>query len=173
MLFMLYCALLWLGYELFIHNPQSYFTAIWAVIRLPCSEALPCPAVKQPDKKTYDNQSHRSITTLRPKRNGCHFADNIFKCIFLNENVLILFKISLNLFLRIELTISQYWFRLWLGADQATSHYLNQWWLVYWHIHASLSLNEFKIHKMTQTQQSEMPPCAYFTGYTIHIYVTL
>ena len=27
-------------------------------------------------------------------------------------------------------------------AGQATSHYLNQWWLVYWRIYASLGLNE-------------------------------
>ena len=33
------------------------------------------------------------------------------------------------LFLRFELRIFQHWFRSWLGADQATSHYLNQWWL--------------------------------------------
>ena len=26
------------------------------------------------------------------------------------------------------LTISNYWLRWWLGAEQATSHYLNQWW---------------------------------------------
>ena len=47
-----------------------------------------------------------------------------------------------NLFLRFELTIFQHWFRYWLGAGQATSHYLNQWWLVYWRIYASLGLNE-------------------------------
>ena len=47
-----------------------------------------------------------------------------------------------SLFLRFELTIFQHWFRWWLGAVQATSHYLNQWWLVYWRIYASLSLNE-------------------------------
>ena len=35
-----------------------------------------------------------------------------------------------------------HWFRQWLGADQATSHYLNQWWLIYWRIYASLGLNE-------------------------------
>ena len=29
-------------------------------------------------------------------------------------------------------------------ADQATSHYLNQWWLVYWGIYVSLGLNELK-----------------------------
>ena len=33
-----------------------------------------------------------------------------------------------SLFLRFKLTIFQHWFRWWLGAGQATSHYLNQWW---------------------------------------------
>ena len=28
-----------------------------------------------------------------------------------------------------------------LGTGQATSHFLNQWWLVYWRIYASLKLN--------------------------------
>ena len=47
-----------------------------------------------------------------------------------------------SLFLRVQLTISQHWFRLWLTAVQATSHYLKQYWLVYWRIDASLGLNE-------------------------------
>ena len=38
----------------------------------------------------------QDINTLRPKQNGRHFADGIFKCIFLNENVLILIKFSLK-----------------------------------------------------------------------------
>ena len=49
-----------------------------------------------------------------------------------------------SLFPRVKLTIFQHWFRLWLGADQATSHFLNQWWLVYWRIYASLGLNELR-----------------------------
>ena len=36
------------------------------------------------------------INTLRPRQNGRHFADDIFKCIFVNENVWISIKISLN-----------------------------------------------------------------------------
>ena len=36
------------------------------------------------------------VNTLRPKQNGHHFADDIFKYIFLNENVLISIKISLK-----------------------------------------------------------------------------
>ena len=47
-----------------------------------------------------------------------------------------------SLFLRVQLTIIHHWFRQWLGAGQATSHCLNQWWLVYWRIYASLGLNE-------------------------------
>ena len=51
-------------------------------------------------------------------------------------------KFHWSLFLRFQLTIFKHWFRYWLGAVQATSHYLNQWWLVYWRIYASLGLNE-------------------------------
>ena len=44
------------------------------------------PALRCPQK---------SVNTLRPRENGRHFADDIFKCIFLNENVLIPVKLSL------------------------------------------------------------------------------
>ena len=33
------------------------------------------------------------VNTLRPTQTGCHFADNIFECIFLDENFWILNKI--------------------------------------------------------------------------------
>ena len=36
------------------------------------------------------------LNTLRLRQNGSHFADNIFKCIFLNENVWIPIKIALK-----------------------------------------------------------------------------
>ena len=36
------------------------------------------------------------FNTLRPRQNGRHFADDIFECIFLNENVWIPVKISLK-----------------------------------------------------------------------------
>ena len=36
------------------------------------------------------------LNTLRPRHNGRHFADDTFKCIFLNENVRISIKISLK-----------------------------------------------------------------------------
>ena len=36
------------------------------------------------------------INTLRPRQDGRHFPDNIFKRIFLNENVRVSIKISLK-----------------------------------------------------------------------------
>ena len=36
------------------------------------------------------------INTLRLRQNGLHLADNIFRCIFFNENLWILIKISLK-----------------------------------------------------------------------------
>ena len=76
-----------------------------------------------------------TLNTLRPRQNGCHFAEDIFKCIFQ-------LKFHRSLFLRVQLTIFQHWFRKWLGAVQAASHYLNRWWLVCWRKYASLGLNE-------------------------------
>ena len=42
-------------------------------------------------KQPWDN-----INTLSPRQNGRHFADDIFKCIFFNENICISIKISLK-----------------------------------------------------------------------------
>ena len=50
-------------------------------------------------------------------------------------------KFHWSLFLKVQLAITQHWFREWLGAGQATSHCLKQWWQVYWRIYASLDLN--------------------------------
>ena len=40
--------------------------------------------------------SKHIVNTLRPRQNGRNFADEIFKCIFLNENVWISINISLK-----------------------------------------------------------------------------
>ena len=53
-----------------------------------------------------------------------------------------------SLIIRVKLTKFQYWFKYWLGADQATSHCLNQWCLNYWRIYASLGLNELTHQSM-------------------------
>ena len=40
--------------------------------------------------------SYVLFSTLRPRQKGSHFADDIFKCIFLNENVWIPIEFSLK-----------------------------------------------------------------------------
>ena len=69
------------------------------------------------------------------------FSDDIFNWIVLNENVWISITISLKFVPRSLIDNFQHWFRHWLW-HQATSHYLNQWWIVYWRVHGSLGLNE-------------------------------
>ena len=47
------------------------------------------------------------------------FADDIFKSLFMNEKFCLFpFEFYWNLFLRVQLTMSQYWFRQWLDAEQ-------------------------------------------------------
>ena len=56
-----------------------FYTGLTAVILLPTNALAP-----------------DSVNTLRPRQDGRHFADDIFKCIFLNENVWIPIKIWLK-----------------------------------------------------------------------------
>ena len=42
------------------------------------------------------NLPQMNVNTSRPRQNGCHFPDDIFKCIFWNENVGISIKSSLK-----------------------------------------------------------------------------
>ena len=63
-----------------------------------------------------------------------------------------------SLFLWVQLIIFQHWFRYWLGVDQATSHYLNQLWLVYWLIYPSLSLNELTLWNLNKMADNILMP---------------
>ena len=54
---------------------------------------------------------HNTFNTLRPRQNGRHFADDIFKCIFLTKMFEFQLKFHSSLFLRVQLTIFQHWFR--------------------------------------------------------------
>ena len=51
-----------------------------------------CPG----DARIRSSFSSHGIYTLRLRQNRCHFADDIFKCIFLNEKVWTLIKIPLK-----------------------------------------------------------------------------
>ena len=105
--------------------------------------------------RQYPSVQEADVNTLWLRQNGQHFTDDIFKRIFLTENVWISIK-NWSLLLRVLLTIFQYWFRWWLGAVQATGHYLNHWWFVYWCIYASLSFNELTL-KQLETPGNQYP----------------
>ena len=73
------------------------------------------------------NQTLYGLNTLRPT----HMAaiSQTFSSAFSWMKMFELrLKFHWSLFLRVQLTIFQHRFRWWLGAVQATSHYLNQWW---------------------------------------------
>ena len=48
------------------------------------------------DYRPTNTLVHLSFNTLRPRQNGRHFPDDIFKLIFLNENLCILIETSLK-----------------------------------------------------------------------------
>ena len=52
-------------------------------------------------------------------------------------------KFHWSLFLVVQLTIFQHWFRYWLVASSAPSNNLNQWWLHYRRIYALLGLRQW------------------------------
>ena len=52
------------------------------------------------------------FNTLRPRQNGRHFPDDIFKCIFLNENEWIPIKISLKLVPKCQINIIPSFFQI-------------------------------------------------------------
>ena len=76
------------------------------------------------------------LNALGPRQNGCHFADDFFKCIFLNGNVWISLKFVPNVRIN-NIALAQI-----MAWRQATSHYLNQWWLNYRRIYSSFGFNE-------------------------------
>ena len=78
-------------------------------------------------------QSHllhkqKAIDTLRPRQMDAIWQTTFSSAFSWMKTFEFLLKFHWNLFLRVALTIFQHWCRKWLGAGQATSHYMNQWW---------------------------------------------
>ena len=84
------------------------------------------------------------INTLRPGENGRHFPDDIFKCIFLNEDIWISIKFSLKFVPKGPIDNISALVQIMAWRRPGASHYLNQWWLYYRRIYGSLVLNELK-----------------------------
>ena len=68
--------------------------------------------------------------TLGPRENDRHFVDDILNVSPWTKFVVFWFEFHWNLFPEDQLPIGQYWVRQLLGAYQATSFYLNHWWLI-------------------------------------------
>ena len=92
---------------------------------------------------------HMSIelNTLKLRQDGRHlpFSQTTFSNAFSWMKIFeFRLKFHWSLFLMVQLTIFQHWFRYWLGAAQSTSYCLNQWCLVCRRVYASLGLNELR-----------------------------
>ena len=69
------------------------------------------------------------LNAMRPTQNGQHFADNIFKCIFLNGDHYFTIKIPSSLFLRVQIRMSQHWSKWCLGLKKPlTESVMTQLW---------------------------------------------
>ena len=63
------------------------------------------------------------------------------------EIVVFWFNFHWILFLGVQSTISQYWFKSWFGAEQAISRYLSHWWLtllMFGHVEFNKVLSKMK-----------------------------
>ena len=117
---------------------------VWlVVIRTQCAFSLKCATSIGPvtesiinDFFTWDGVqwSWASLTHWGQDKMAAIFQ-TMFSNAFSWMRILVFWlKFHWSLFPRVQLTIFQHWFRKWLGVGQATSHCLNQWWLVDWQI---------------------------------------
>ena len=81
----------------------------------------------EPEAKSIWGNEQSTVNTLKPQQNDHHFADNISKCIFLNENYCILIKISLRFVPYSPIENNEYWFRKCLGPKPPPSHLCITW----------------------------------------------
>ena len=90
-----------------------------------------------------NNAVHAELTLLASNKMAV-ISQTISYMHFRECKVGILNKISLKLFLRVQLTITQHWVRYWLGDEQA-SPYFNQCWPIHWRIYATLGADELRL----------------------------
>ena len=86
----------------------------------------------------------KGVNTLRPRQNGRHFPDDIFKCCFLNENIWISIKFLLKFVpkgpINNILALVQIMAWCWPGDKPLSEPTL----VSYWRIYASLGTQWFK-----------------------------
>ena len=85
---------------------------------------------------------------VRPRQNGRHFADAIFKCIFLNENVSISIKISLKYVPKGPINNIPALVQIMAWRRTGDKPLSEPMWLIYRRIYAPLDLNELNEHRL-------------------------
>ena len=108
------------------NKPSSLFPAL--VCR--CWQAFNCTNDGAATLKKTETIICVALLTHWAKQNGRHFA-GAFKCNSLNAIAVYPFNFHCRLLLIVQLIINQHWSSKWLRAKQATSHYLNQSWLIF------------------------------------------
>ena len=140
------CFLLQQGcHTLLKHQHPCFLLFDWDIRILPMQPRWVIPQV------TSSDISACVINTLRPRQNGRCFTEDVSDAFSWITVYKFWLRFHWSLFLRDQLTIFQHWFREWLGTYQVTSHYLNQWWLDYQCIYASLGINELT-HLVLKTE---------------------
>ena len=89
------------GYQKYTHISHE-FPIIWRTILIALIIQTPIVAFPVFRPPWYSNV-FCVINTLRPRQNGRHFTDDIFKCIFLNENTCISLEISLKFVRKVQI----------------------------------------------------------------------
>ena len=106
-------------------------------VRLDVTRVIVLAAFNQVPKTSCKSISHwapRQVTTISQMT-----FSNAFSWMKTYEFPL---RLHWSLSLKVQINNIPTLVQIMLGADQATNHYLNQCWSVYWRIYASLSFNE-------------------------------
>ena len=130
---------------------DSYRTVkivIWTILRNHCPLALTYKLVSHVLfwKIWHKYSPWHSVNTLRPRKCGRQFPDDIFSCIFLNENEWhSIYKISLKFVPKVPINNIPALVQIMAWRQPGDKPLSEQWRLFYRHIYASIGLNELTL----------------------------
>ena len=119
-------------YAHFVSLPHIEITQVFEIFSMRKTKDLSYIAIAMAAEHLATQTAGILFNTLRLRQDGRHFPNDIFKCIFLNENVWISIKISLIIIVSDNgLAPTRRQAVIWTNDG-----------LVYWRIYASLGLND-------------------------------
>ena len=89
-----------------------------------------------------------NFNTLRPRQYGYQFPDDIFKCLFLNENLWVSFEISLKFAPKGSINTVPALVQIMAWRRPGDKPLSEPMIVIYWRIYALLGLNEFMISRV-------------------------